>query len=243
MRSPHTTPAWTIRPEDVADHELEKDNTSSFSWKQAIEAGLACARHPAEDRDRPSCTNDKCVICHKYRQENRPKNDVGGWIWSKHDVAEILNSVLPQLCEEARYQPIWTTSRGAYYKDCRQRMPQAIARLEAARGRNKLAWQRLTHIAVNTWTLEKVKSKSQLRPNTTVKLGRLSGIDAPENWYFMVGEDPGIDFYYELYTRVVCRPPDGFYGEERIADTLEGLFGLYHGLKRLRRGKVHTISS
>ena len=31
MRSPHTTPAWTIRPEDVADYELEKDNTSSFS--------------------------------------------------------------------------------------------------------------------------------------------------------------------------------------------------------------------
>ena len=41
-----------------------------------------------------------------------------------------------------------------------------------------------------------------------MKLGRKSGPDIPENWYFMVGEDPGNHLYYELYKRVVRRARD-----------------------------------
>ena len=102
----------------------------------------------------------------------------------------------------------------------------------------------LTHIAVNTWTLDEAQTKKNLRGNITVKLGRKSGPDIPENWHFMVGEGPGNGFYYEIYKRAVCRPSDAPpLNQEHGADMLEGLYGLYHGLKRLQLDKRHTIAS
>ena len=204
-------PPWTIRPEDVEDYALALDNANSFSWKRAIAAKLACSRHPYNDRDKADCKLDKCVICHTYREEARPKNEVGGWVWSKNDVAEYLNDVLPHLCKEALKEPIWTAAMGNECCDSRKNMPAALNRLEAARGRNVKAWKALTHIAVNTWTLDEVQTKQRLHCNITVKLGRKNGSDTPENWYFMVGEDPGNHFYHELYKRVVRRTKDSPY--------------------------------
>ena len=192
-------PGWTAQPEDVEAYELVRDNTSSFSWKRAMDANLACKRHPFTDREASPRKLDKCVICHMYQEEAKPKNEVGGWVWSKKDVAETLNDVLPQLCKEALKEPIWTAGKGTDVRDSRKHMPQALNRLEAARARNTAAWKMLTRMAVNTWPLEEVKSKKRLRANITVKLGRQSGADTPENWYFTVGEDPGNGFYYEIY--------------------------------------------
>ena len=75
-------PGWTVKPEDVEDYELVRDNTNSFSWKRAITANLACKRHPYTDREGPTCKLDKRVICHMYREEAKSKNEVGGWVWS-----------------------------------------------------------------------------------------------------------------------------------------------------------------
>ena len=174
-------PGWFVQPEDVEAYELVRGNTSSFSWKRARTANLACKRRPYTDRDSPACKLDKRVICHMYREEAKSKNEVGGWVWSKNDVAEYLNDVLPHLRKGALKEPIWTADKGADCMDCRKRMPEALNRLEAARGRNKEAWKMLTHIAVNTWSLEEVYSKRKLHNNITVKLGRQSGPDCPEN--------------------------------------------------------------
>ena len=151
-------PSWAVRPEDVEDYELVRGNADSFSWKRAMTAKSACKRHPYHDRDSPACKLDKRAICHMYREEARPKNEVGGWVWSKNDVAEYLNDVLPHLCKEALKEPIWTADKGADCMDCRKHMPEALNRLEAARGRNAKAWKALSHIAVNTWTLDEVQT-------------------------------------------------------------------------------------
>ena len=94
-----------------------------------------------------------------YREEAKPKREVGGWVWSKNDVAEYLNDVLPRLRKGALKEPIWTADKGAECCDSRKNMPAALNRLEAARGRNVKAWKALTHIAVNTWTLDEVQTK------------------------------------------------------------------------------------
>ena len=120
--------AWFMQPEDVEAYELVRDNTSSFSWKRAAAANLACKRHPYTDREGPSCKLETCVICHVYREEAKSKNEVGGWIWSKNDVADHLNGVLPHLCKEALKEPTWTTAMGADCSNARKNAPGALKR-------------------------------------------------------------------------------------------------------------------
>ena len=75
-----------------------------------------------------------------------------------------------------------------------------------------------------------------------MKLGRKNGPDTPENWYFIVGEDPGNKFYNELYKRV-ARKTTYSLNAEHSGDVIEGLFGLYHGFKRIRMEKRQAIAT
>ena len=52
-------PGWFAQPADVEAYELVRDNTSSFSWKRAMDANLACKRHPFTDREASPCMLDK----------------------------------------------------------------------------------------------------------------------------------------------------------------------------------------
>ena len=93
-------------------------------------------------------------------------------------------------------------------------------------------------MACKHWTIKKAQAVKKFTRNTTVKVGYRDNNDEADSWYFMIGEDPGNAFYADLFRRYY---KSGL-ADEFTADLLEGLLGIYHGLKRVTPNRIQKIT-
>ena len=233
-------PDWFVTLQDIQELELVEDGNYALSWGHARNIGSACKRHPAKDRHGKSCDNERCLTCHRYREETpeRRRARTGGWVWTDEEAVRHLNAALAKIQKFTMAEPLWLAKHGASPKSVKENMGRTLDLLGQIRLIDVRAWKDLTHMGMATWPVKELYCQ-RLTEDVTVKVGvRPGNGDEEHRYYFMVGQDPGNKLYERLFSQI---SPSSL-NREKTADILEGLLGLYHGLKRLRSDKRMAVT-
>ena len=236
---PAMNPDCLVTPQDVLAEELVDDENYALSWQQARSMGLACGRHPATDEHEIDCGNNCCLICHFYREAKTARlTHRLRWVWTDDETVMYLNTAIDMFLKFTKQEPLWLASQGTSPQEVKRNMPRTLQLLGWIRQLNVRAWKDLSHMSMALWPAGSLREQ-RLARYAGVKVGIRPGeIDEESMYCFMVGQDPGIEFYETLFNAVspTCL------NREKTADILEGLLGMYHGLKRLKEERRLAIT-